>query len=51
MEFLLVPHFGPCVHTRPPLPDQMLFVRMKGGPKALSMREPGWIEGMLKIAT
>ena len=50
-EFLLVPYFGACVHTPPPPPNQMLFVRMKGGPKALSMWEPVWIEGMLKIAT
>jgi hypothetical protein len=28
-EFLLVPYFGACVHTPPPPPNQMVYVKMK----------------------
>ena len=29
-EFLLVPYFGACVHTPPPPPNQMVYVKMRG---------------------
>jgi hypothetical protein len=28
-EFLLVPYFGACVHTPPPPPNQMVYVKMR----------------------
>ncbi len=30
-EFILVPYFGACIHTPPPPPNQMVYVRMEGG--------------------
>jgi len=49
-EFLLVPYFGACVHTPPPPPNQMVFVRMSGGSKKLTLFAPVWIEGRLRVA-
>lgn len=48
-EFLLVPYFGACVHTPPPPPNQIVFVRMRGGAQQVSLFEPVWIEGILRI--
>ncbi len=49
-EFLLVPYFGACVHTPPPPPNQMVFVRMEGGKKLkFGWWDPVWMEGTLKI--
>lgn len=48
-EFLLVPYFGACVHTPPPPPNQMVFVTLSGGPKALGLFDPVWIEGILEV--
>jgi hypothetical protein len=49
-EFLLVPYFGACVHTPPPPPNQMVFVRMEGGRKLkFGWWDPVWMEGTLKI--
>ena len=47
-EFLLVPYFGACLHTPPPPPNQMMFVRAKPAAKVASIYEPVWIEGTLK---
>ena len=49
-EFLLVPYFGACVHTPPPPPNQMVYVRMDGGRKLkFGWWDPVWMEGTLKI--
>ena len=49
-EFLLVPYFGACVHTPPPPPNQMVFVRMEGNKKLkFGWWDPVWMEGTLKI--
>jgi hypothetical protein len=49
-EFLLVPYFGACVHTPPPPPNQMVFVRMEGGKKLkFGWWDPVWMEGTLRI--
>jgi hypothetical protein len=48
-EFLLVPYFGACVHTPPPPPNQMVLVKLTGGPKSLALFDPVWIEGVLEI--
>ena len=49
-EFLLVPYFGACVHTPPPPPNQMVYVRMQGGKKLkFGWWDPVWMEGTLKI--
>ena len=47
-EFLLVPYFGACLHTPPPPPNQMVFVRAKPAAKVASIDEPVWLEGTLK---
>jgi hypothetical protein len=49
-EFLLVPYYGACIHTPPPPPNQMVFVKMDGSKTVkLSLFEPVWIEGRLRI--
>jgi hypothetical protein len=47
-EFLLVPYFGACIHTPPPPPNQIVYVRMKKKVKA-DMYTPIWVDGPLKI--
>lgn len=49
-EFLLVPYFGACVHTPPPPPNQMVYVRMQNDKKVkFGWWDPVWMEGTLKI--
>lgn len=49
-EFLLVPYFGACVHTPPPPPNQMVYVRMQDGKKLkFGWWDPVWMEGTLRI--
>ncbi len=48
-EFLLVPYFGACVHTPPPPPNQIVYVRMRGGRQKVSLFEPVWVEGVLMV--
>jgi len=46
-ECLLVPYFGACLHTPPPPPNQIVFVRSKEGAKIENIQEPFWIEGVI----
>ena len=46
-EFLLVPYFGACLHTPPPPPNQMLFVKADPAAKLGDIYEPVWLEGTL----
>ena len=46
-EFLLVPYFGACLHTPPPPPNQMLFVKASPPAKIDDIYEPVWLEGTL----
>ena len=49
-EFLLVPYYGACVHTPPPPPNQMVYVRMQNNRKVkFGWWDPVWMEGTLKI--
>ena len=49
-EFLLVPYVGACVHTPPPPPNQLVFVRMEKGQRVpVSFWEPVWIHGTLTV--
>jgi hypothetical protein len=49
-EFLLVPYYGACVHTPPPPPNQMAFVRMVGKKAVkLALFDAVWMEGTLRI--
>lgn len=49
-EFLLVPYFGACVHTPPPPPNQMVYVKMKGGKTVkIGWWDPVMFEGVLHL--
>ncbi|MEM7083023.1 MAG: DUF3299 domain-containing protein [Pseudomonadota bacterium] len=47
-EFLLVPYFGACLHTPPPPPNQIVFVKAEPGALIADLYEPVWVEGVLK---
>ena len=47
-EFLLVPYYGACIHTPPPPPNQMVYVRTGGdGVLVEELWAPVWVEGTL----
>lgn len=47
-EFLLVPYFGACVHTPPPPPNQMVYVKMRGNKTVkIGWWDPVIFEGVL----
>jgi hypothetical protein len=47
-EFLLVPYFGACLHTPPPPPNQIVYVKASPAAKVGSIYEPVWVEGIMK---
>lgn len=49
VEFLLVPSAQACIHVPPPPPNQMVFVKMKGG--ADVAMGPIWVYGKLNLMT
>jgi hypothetical protein len=50
-EFILVPYYGACIHTPPPPPNQMVYVRMDEGKSVdVNLWDPIWIEGELNVA-
>ena len=50
VEFLLVPTLGACIHVPPPPPNQIVFVFMRNGAKAVDAYYPVWVTGTLRIA-
>lgn len=46
-EFLLVPYFGACLHTPPPPPNQIVFVKAAKPIKVESIWDPIWAYGNL----
>lgn len=49
-EFILVPYYGACIHTPPPPPNQMVYVKMRGNRRVdVNLWEPIWIEGDLQV--
>jgi len=46
-EFLLVPYVGACIHTPPPPPNQIVFVKLSKPYKVDALYEPVWITGTL----
>ena len=49
-EFLLVPYFGACVHTPPPPPNQMVYVKMKGQKTVkIGWWDPVMFEGIIRL--
>ncbi|MEX2571535.1 MAG: DUF3299 domain-containing protein [Gemmatimonadota bacterium] len=50
-EFILVPYYGACIHTPPPPPNQMVYVRMNSGRRVdVNLWDPLWIEGELHVS-
>ena len=47
-EFLLVPYFGACLHTPPPPPNQIVYVKASPAAKIPDINDPVWLEGTLK---
>ena len=49
-EFLLVPYFGACVHTPPPPPNQMVYVKMRGAKTVkIGWWDPVMFEGIIRL--
>ena len=49
-EFILVPYYGACIHTPPPPPNQMVYVKMRNSRRVeVNLWEPIWIEGDLSV--
>lgn len=46
-EFFLVPYFGACLHSPPPPPNQIVYVKMNEGIPLESIEQPYWISGLL----
>ncbi len=46
-EFLFVPYMGACIHTPPPPPNQIIFVKADPAAKIEDIWAPYWIEGTL----
>ncbi len=47
-SFLLVPYFGACIHSPPPPPNQIVFVRADEAVEIPSIYEPVWVEGVMR---
>ena len=50
-EFLFVPYMGACIHTPPPPPNQIIFIRAEPAVQIDDIWTPYWIEGTLKTET
>lgn len=49
-EFLLVPYVGACVHTPPPPPNQLVYVKMPEGQRAtVEWWDPIYVVGTLVL--
>lgn len=46
-EFLFVPYMGACIHTPPPPPNQIIFIRANPPVRVKDIWVPYWIEGTL----
>ncbi|MBE7543728.1 MAG: DUF3299 domain-containing protein [Bryobacteraceae bacterium] len=50
-QFLLVPWAGACIHTPPPPPNQMIWVKTRAGVRVpAALFQVFWIEGVLMIS-
>ena len=47
-EFLLVPYYGACIHSPPPPPNQVVYVKLEEAFELTSMYQPYWITGTLR---
>jgi len=46
-EFLFVPYMGACIHTPPPPPNQLIFIRADPAVRIDDIWVPYWLEGTL----
>jgi hypothetical protein len=46
-EFLLVPYVGACIHTPPPPPNQIVYVKLAKAYTVSNLYEPVWITGTI----
>jgi len=46
-EFLLVPYFGACIHSPPPPPNQIVYVKADKPVSIDNIWTPVWVEGEL----
>ena len=46
-EFLFVPYMGACIHTPPPPPNQIVFIRAEPSVQVKDIWAPYWIEGTI----
>lgn len=46
-EFLFVPYMGACIHSPPPPPNQIIFVRADPAVRVPDIWAPYWMEGTL----
>lgn len=49
-EFLLVPYFGACIHTPPPPPNQIVYVKSDDPVVVEDIWTPVWVEGEMQTA-
>nr|WP_070961471.1 DUF3299 domain-containing protein [Hyphomonas sp. Mor2] len=47
-ELLFVPYMGACIHTPPPPPNQIIFVRADPAVKIEDIWAPYWLEGTIE---
>ncbi|MEO0608418.1 MAG: DUF3299 domain-containing protein [Pseudomonadota bacterium] len=50
-EFLFVPYMGACIHTPPPPPNQIVFIRADPPTQIEDIWSPEWIEGIHSTET
>ncbi|MEH6525371.1 MAG: DUF3299 domain-containing protein [Sneathiella sp.] len=48
-EFLLVPYFGACIHTPPPPPNQVIFVKAGIDFEMTELYDPVWVTGEIRV--
>jgi hypothetical protein len=48
-EFLLVPWVGACIHTPPPPPNQIVYVKLEKGIENAGQFTPVWVTGEMAV--
>ena len=48
-EFLLVPWVGACIHTPPPPPNQIVYVKLEKGIESAGRFTPVWVTGEMAV--
>ena len=48
-EFLLVPYFGACIHTPPPPPNQIIYVKTVKPVANMRTMDTMWVSGVMQV--